>query len=38
LAKSALIVRHKAAIALVERGELDPVLALSLVVWPRGAG
>jgi hypothetical protein len=29
------MVRHDAAIALVESGELDPVLALSLVVWPR---
>jgi hypothetical protein len=29
------MVRHDAAIALVERGDLDPVLALSLVVWPR---
>jgi hypothetical protein len=26
--------RHDAAIALVERGELDPASALSLVVWP----
>jgi hypothetical protein len=29
------MVRHDAALALVQRGELDPVLALSLVVWPR---
>jgi hypothetical protein len=29
------MVRHEAALALVESGELDPVLALSLVVWPR---
>src|SRR5512132_2442838 len=34
-AKSALMVRHDAALALVERGDLDPVLALSLVVRPR---
>jgi hypothetical protein len=34
-ARTALEVRHAAAIKLVEAGELDGVLALSLVVWPR---
>jgi hypothetical protein len=29
------MVRHDAGIAPVERGERDPVVALSLVVWPR---
>jgi hypothetical protein len=32
--RTPLQVRHDAAIALVERGELDPAIALSLVVWP----
>jgi hypothetical protein len=34
-ARTALEIRHAAAIRLVEAGELDGVLALSLVVWPR---
>jgi hypothetical protein len=34
-ARTALEIRHSAAIKLVEAGELDGVLALSLVVWPR---
>ena len=33
--RSALWVRHEAALQLVARGELDGPLALSLVVWPR---
>ena len=32
--KPPLQVRHAAALKLVKAGELDPVLALSLVVWP----
>ncbi len=35
MAKSALMVRHDAAIALVAKGELESALALSYVVWPR---
>jgi hypothetical protein len=34
-ARTALEIRHAAAIKLVEAGDLDGVLALSLVVWPR---
>jgi hypothetical protein len=33
--RTPLQIRHDAALALVVKGELDPVLALSLVVWPR---
>jgi hypothetical protein len=29
------MVRHDAALALVEKGELDPYSALALVCWPR---
>jgi hypothetical protein len=29
--------RHQAALKLVDRGDIDPVLALSLVVWPPDA-
>lgn len=32
--RSPLQVRHQAALKLVAAGELDPALALSLVVWP----
>jgi hypothetical protein len=34
VAKTPLQMRHEAALQLVAAGELDPALALSLVVWP----